>query len=359
MMCAARAAGKPTGFLPIRSSEALRAGQENEKSSLQKRPKRLAGNFATTSNAFALQDALLIVFAKIFYGISTMKNILGNINQFTGGSIDIIKRTSQRISEERAAEAAASMAYYGFFSLFPLLLVAVVIVSTVLENMLSQEQVLEMLMKAIPFSSELIAENLGQVLNARGSVGVIGLVGLAWSAMGVFTVLMRNINRAWPNAKDHNFFKMRLMAFVMLVVLMVGLISLFVFNMVRSLLPPDLNDMAEKASSTRSFPYLLIGVLLFAALMVLYWWLPTIRVRWTEAAWGSLVGAMGISVVTAGFTWYLQSGLSNYNLVYGSLGAIVALLFWIYLLSLIIFAGAHLSAAIAYYQRNQPDEPED
>jgi len=280
-----------------------------------------------------------------------MKELIERFNRITGGSIDIIQRTAHRIAEERAAEAAASMAYYGFFSLFPLLLVTVVVVSTVLENILSQEQVLEVLLQAIPFSSNLIEENIQQVLDARSSVGLIGLLGLAWSAIGAFTVLMRNINRAWPNTKVRNFFKMRLMAFLMLAVLIAGLISLFVFNTVRSFLPPDLNAAAEKASSFQLFPYLLNGVLLFATLMVLYWWLPRTKVRWKEAAWGALTSSISISAITGGFTWYLQSGLSNYNLVYGSLGAIVALLFWIYLLSLIIFAGAHLSAAIAYVKR--------
>jgi membrane protein len=99
----------------------------------------------------------------------------------------------------------------------------------------------------------------------------------------------------------------------------------------------------------------LIEGLLFATLLVLYYWLPRTKVRWAEAAWGALAGSIGISVITAGFTWYLQSGLSNYNLVYGSLGAIVALLFWIYLMSLIIFVGAHLSAAIAHVKRKKKD----
>lgn len=80
-----------------------------------------------------------------------MNNIVERINRATGHSIDILQRTAQRINEERAAEAASSMAYYGFFSLFPLLLVAVVIVSSVLENTLTQDQVLDVLLQAFPF----------------------------------------------------------------------------------------------------------------------------------------------------------------------------------------------------------------
>jgi membrane protein len=283
--------------------------------------------------------------------VLVMKDIIEKINTATGGSVNIIKRTAERISEERAAEAAASMAYYGFFSLFPLLLVTVVVVSTVLENMFSQQEVLDFLLQAFPFSSNLIEENIKQVLSARGSVGFIGLVGLAWSAMGAFTVLMRNINRAWPNTQVRNFFKMRLTAFLMLAAMMAGLISLFVFNTVSQFLPKDINEVAK----TQSFTEVMIGLLLFGSLLVLYWWLPSTKVRWREAAWGALIGSISISIVTTGFTWFLGSGLSNYNLVYGSLGAIVALLFWIYLLSLLIFVGAHLSAAIAYVRREQEE----
>jgi YihY family inner membrane protein len=280
-----------------------------------------------------------------------MKNIISSFNDSTRNLLNILHRTVDRINEERAAEAAASMAYYGFFSLFPLLLVAVVVVSTVLENKLSQQQVLDVLIQAIPFSGDLIEENIQQVLNARSQVGIISLIGLIWSSLGAFTVLMRNINRAWPNTKARNFFNVRLMAFAMLAVMIAGLISLFVFNTVSRLLPEELKLEANIAVASHIFTQVIIGLLLFTSLLILYWWLPRTKVLWREAAWGAMIGSIGISVVTSGFTWFLESGLSNYNLVYGSLGAIVALLFWIYMLSLIIFAGAHLSAAIAYVRR--------
>ena len=280
-----------------------------------------------------------------------MKNIISRFDVSANNSLNILNRTIERINEERAAEAAASMAYYGFFSLFPLMLVAVVVVSTVLESKLSQEQVLNVLIQAIPFSGDLIQENIQQVLRARSQVGIISLISLTWSSLGAFTVLMRNINRAWPNTKARNFLKVRLMAFAMLAVMIAGLISLFVFNTVSKFLPDDLNIAANIAFASHSFTQVMIGLLLFTSLLILYWWLPSTKVLWREAAWGAFIGSIGISIVTSGFTWFLESGLSNYNLVYGSLGAIVALLFWIYLLSLLIFAGAHLSAAIAYVRR--------
>jgi membrane protein len=64
------------------------------------------------------------------------------------------------------------------------------------------------------------------------------------------------------------------------------------------------------------------------------------------AFWGALVAAVAWELVTDAFTWVLSSGLIHYELVYGSLGAIIALLFWIYLISWILLYGAYLTAAI-------------
>jgi membrane protein len=62
--------------------------------------------------------------------------------------------------------------------------------------------------------------------------------------------------------------------------------------------------------------------------------------------WGALTASIAWKAVTAGFSWYLRSGLGRYQLVYGSLGTIVALLFLIFIISMITLFGAHLCAAI-------------
>ena len=85
----------------------------------------------------------------------------------------------------------------------------------------------------------------------------------------------------------------------------------------------------------------------FLALVGLYLWVPNTTVRWRDAFWGALVATLAGEIATKAFTWYLSSGFVQYELVYGSLATIVALMLWIYIGSLIILFGAHLSAAIA------------
>ena len=58
-------------------------------------------------------------------------------------------------------------------------------------------------------------------------------------------------------------------------------------------------------------------------------------------------------IATDGFSWYLSSGIVRYELVYGSLGTVVALMLWIYIGVLITLFGAHLSAAVARHRRGK------
>ena len=62
---------------------------------------------------------------------------------------------------------------------------------------------------------------------------------------------------------------------------------------------------------------------------------------------GAVVASLLIHGATALFILYLDSGLAKYNLVYGSLGALLALMTWTYITSLLILFGAHVGASIA------------
>jgi membrane protein len=130
--------------------------------------------------------------------LKRIKDIYQNANQLSGGRLDILKNALATFSETRASQAAASLAYYAIFSLFPLLLVLIAGGSYFLNSQQVYQNVTRLVQEAIPVSPQLINENLQQVLNARRAVGIIGLLTLLWSASGFFTGLAYNINLAWP-----------------------------------------------------------------------------------------------------------------------------------------------------------------
>ena len=65
----------------------------------------------------------------------------------------------------------------------------------------------------------------------------------------------------------------------------------------------------------------------------------------------SVIAALFSQLFTAAFGWFLSSRLNRYNLIYGSLGALVAFMFWLFVVNVVLFAGGHISAAIAHEVR--------
>jgi membrane protein len=82
------------------------------------------------------------------------------------------------------------------------------------------------------------------------------------------------------------------------------------------------------------------------ALIVLYLWAPNKRVALRAGLFGGMVAAAGLELGATAFSWYLTSGLVSYELVYGSLGTIVVLLLYLYLSSVVILFGAHMTATL-------------
>jgi len=287
--------------------------------------------------------------------VKQLQDFYQKANQHSGETFDILKSTLSTFASTRASQAAASLAYYAIFSLFPLLLVLIAGGSYFLDQEQAYESVSKLVQNALPVPTQMISKNLSQVMDARGAVGIIGLLALLWSASGFFTSLAYNINLAWPGATRRNFLSKRLVGLGMIATL-IGLFSLsvalewaigpFLFADLKNASSPDLN-LWRLVSNLGSW------LTIFLLFLALYRWIPTANVRWSASIWGALTASITWKLATAGFSWYLRSGLGRYQLVYGSLGAIVALLFLIFIMSIIALFGAHLSAAIDHWKNRK------
>lgn len=280
--------------------------------------------------------------------VKHIKELYQNVNDLSGDRLNIFKTALETFSETRAAESAASLAYYAIFSLFPLLLLFIAIGSYFLDSAQIYETVIELAQQALPISTQIITENLHQVLDDRETVGLIGLVILLWSASGVFTNLAYNINLAWPQAGRRTFLQRRLMG-VRIIAGLSGLLMLaIILDWLSNLLSfvRIANEPFYDLSLWRLVSAVASWLTVFMLFFVLYRWVPTTFVRWRAAFWGALFATIAWQIATAGFAWYVTSGFGRYQLIYGSLGAVVAWLFLIYLISMLTLFGAHLSAAI-------------
>jgi YegS/Rv2252/BmrU family lipid kinase len=273
----------------------------------------------------------------------------------------VLRDAVQSFGAAHAPQAAAALAYYTFFSLFPLLLVLVAGMSFLLAGARAQQEAINFIQQALPISQDLVRQNVERVLSLRGPVSIVGLVSLLWSATSVFNTITHHVNRAWEGAEARSFIARRLVALGMVVALFVllllSLASTTIINLLPSLEIPIIGESLSIYNTVlwtlgaRLVPWLFTLVMFLA----LYRWVPNTDVHWRAALLGAVVAGVAWELAKSGFAWYVRSGMVEYELVYGSLGAVVALLFWVYLSGLIMLFGAHISATLDRQLRSEPE----
>ncbi|MDM8532725.1 YihY/virulence factor BrkB family protein [Anaerolineales bacterium HSG25] len=287
---------------------------------------------------------------------TSIRSIYRYINRLTWGVFGILVDTIQHCIELQVVHGAAAIAYYALFSLLPIALFSIAFASLVLQNKEIQDTVLGYAEYFIPTSSALVQGNIDQLLEYRNTVGLVGTVGLVWAATSVFTVLIQVINAAWHTAPPRNFIKERLMGLMIISALAILLTIALVMTTVITVISNEDTLFGGTVNNLVRLPIFNVvtsGIILFGAFLLLYKWIPNTPVRWSEAAWGALVATLGWEIAKEIFSFYLTRTLSRYQLIYGSLGTVIAFMLWTYISSLIILVGANLSAAITRYNQNR------
>lgn len=283
-----------------------------------------------------------------------LKKAYYKANKLTGGSLGIIRHTFNNFTMMRGPEAAASLSYYSLFSIFPILLAAVSIASTFLEQEVVQEKLLEVIREFVPVSASFINNLIQGVLEQRGAFTVVAIIGLVWSASNVFDKIIVNINRAFPKGRNPGFIQSRAMALLIILVVVVLFLGSIAIDTIQSIFEIDnVQFNGIFLVKTRLYEWLrwviplVIKLLLFIAL---YTWIPRNKsILFKARLIGALVAAGLWELATRALSWALATGFTNYEPVYGSLSSIIALMTWMYLTGYIVFLGAHLTHALNYH----------
>lgn len=238
---------------------------------------------------------------------------------------------------------AASLSYYALLALFPLLLLLIVSASPFLAQADVLASVLQYVRQTLPGASEEIERVLVQVLEARGSATIIGILALLWSASGLFDVVQTALDRAWRVPKPRAFWKQRLFSLAM----MVFLGSLFVASLILSGITDEVvrAALALTPDSFGWFGRLVSWIMAFFAFMLLYQFFPHAHVSRRTAFVGAFVAACLWEIAKTAYGVYLVH-FARFNLVYGSVGAVIGLLLWGYISATILLFGAELSAVV-------------
>ncbi len=279
----------------------------------------------------------------------------------------LIQRAVGGLFADRAMQLAAAISYYALFAVFPVTILAVGAFSLVIGEQQARQDVIDFLMRELPTSGDGGRQDLERLLDGvagnRGAFGVIGVGGLLISASGLMGAIRNGLNTVW-DVEDRRP-PLRGKGIDLLLVLGIGAViaASFAISISRALVR-DVADELDGSitgvipSLVNSGTWVLPLLLSFAIFTFLYRFIPATDVRWRDAATGAAFTTIGYELAKIGFGVYLDN-LANYGAVYGSLGAVIAFVFFVFLVANIFLLGAEVAREQPRVLAGHYDDDED
>ncbi len=234
----------------------------------------------------------------------------------------------KKFGDDQAGNLAALVAYYAFFSIFPLMLVLVTVLDIVLKNHPAlQHRLLDSALSQYP----LIGQQLGHIgpLHQSGLALVIGLVGTFIGARGVATAMQNALNTVWeiPFARRPGFPWSWLRSFGLVVVIGLGLIGTTVLSTLAS-------GGADRviSGSGGKIVALLVSLVLNVGVFWLAFRLGTAsEISWRQLRLGAVIAAVIWQILQYVGGYFISHQLAHASPVYGTFAVVIGLLAWLYL----------------------------
>jgi len=256
------------------------------------------------------------------------------------------------------AQRAGAFAFNAFFSLFPLMVLLVMITSYFIDPAKAGNEVIAYIESYVPISGQVerhIMETIAGVIKSRHQAGAVAFPILVWAALQCFATLTCATNHAW-GITVYNWWHLPLKGLIFLAIVIstvfLGVAVPVLAKMAKDWLFPG-DDFGFWLYAMRSF--FLPLIVMFLGLSLFYRLAPRRPTRFAEVWAAALCATILLQVAESLFVIYLKN-FATLNAVYGAFGGIMALLLWIYLSGCIFIFGACLCAAGAE-EHSSPKTP--
>jgi membrane protein len=249
---------------------------------------------------------------------------------------------ARKFGDDRASRLAALIAYYAFFSIFPLLLVFVSVLGFVLEGDESlQHDIVDSLFAQLPVIGPQIQDDVG-TLTGNGPALAIGAALALWGGLGVTLALNQALNRVWdvPRYEQPGFLRMRLQGLAILGLLGVTIIAVTVVAGVASAGRVGAGGERIVAAAV-SLTIDATVVLALFRLSVAHG--PGVR----RLLPGVLVVAVGLLVLQSIGGHYVEHTIRNASNTYGVFALVIGMLSWLWLAAQLLLVGAELNVVLS------------
>lgn len=247
----------------------------------------------------------------------------------------------------------AQLAYYLILSFFPFIIFLMTLIGF---SSLNSIEVLEGLKAILPVDVFKLVETTIVELIHTQSTGLLGAsVALTiWSASSGFRAVIKGVNKAYNIKESRSFIKRVVIAifftFMLALIIMLTL-AMLVFGDVIGKYMLGIFPFDRLISIIWDIGrYLLVIFSMIWIFACIYRYTPSQKIRWREVYAGAIFSTIGWIAVSVGFSYYINN-IANYSRLYGSLGAVIVLMTWLYISSMILILGAEINSVISLRKR--------
>jgi membrane protein len=209
---------------------------------------------------------------------------------------------------------------------------------------------------------QLVQDNVREIVTSRrGGLLSFGILAALWTSSSAVTAIVDGLNRAYDVEEGRPYWKVRLIA----IFLTVGITLFIIFSLILLTFGPQiggwiadqvgLGSVFQTAWNLLRWP-VIVGLIVLAMALV-YYVAPDVEQRWQWITPGSLVAVIGWLLASLGFSFYVNN-FGSYNATYGSIGAVIVLLTWMYVSGFFVLVGGEINAEIEHAASSGKDPGE-
>lgn len=278
-------------------------------------------------------------------------------------TLDATRRAAVEFVEDRGHRSAAQISFFAILSFIPLVLLLAGAFGLVFDDVAVRERIIQTVFDNLPLASggdrPRLERSVGDALDQAGHLGVFSTILLIAAASGVMGALRHSINEAWDIEQRPSLLKRKALD-VALVLGGTSILALSVSLTVTHRLARVLDDESgggwllaaalDVASKLLPFVFTALG------LLFLYRVLPMHRNPLRDIWPGALVAAVGLTIVKFALELYFEQ-LADFGAIYGSLGAAMALLIFVYAAANVVVFGAEFASEWSRLPSEPPPGP--
>ena len=263
-----------------------------------------------------------------------------------------LSRVSHRFIKDKCIQRASALGYASLLAIVPLVVLGFsVFTSFQAFDSVSSHVRNALLEYLLPTSQQVVQNYFGSITSKAGALSVFGILGLLVTATALLNTMEEAFNDIWRISRKRPLFS-KFITFWSLLTLSPILIgaSISITSYFAAL--PVIRDVAESASNIQHIPFLLPWVISSCAMTSLYLILPNTHVPVRHAIIGGMVSGALFELTKLGFTFYVTE-MAHYEKIYGALGTLPVFLIWMYLIWVVVLAGAEVTFCLQHPEQSQ------